>query len=146
MNIPTPSVTNGDWLRALLSAPAQLFDVTHGFLAEAVEQEPRVMVGGQNLRSLGVNSAVAHPHFIDLVHQFADEVEPKARVAESRDPALRRENHLGVLDRILKIIFAPHGGEKVAQASGLPMRNRKQAVRVTSRSAVAPMPSSNASG
>ena len=49
-----------------------------------------------------------NPHFVHLVHQLADEVEPKAGVAESRDLALRREDHLGVLDRVLEIIFAPH--------------------------------------
>src|SRR4030095_7294348 len=87
---------------------AQLFDVTHGLLAKAVEQKPRVMVGRQNLRALSVYSTIAHPHFIDLVHQFTDEIEPKAGVAEGRDPALRRENNVGVLDRVLKIIFAPH--------------------------------------
>ena len=46
------------------------------------------MIGRQNLRPLRVDPAVAHPHFIHLIHQFADEIKAKTGVAEGRDLAL----------------------------------------------------------
>ena len=59
----------------------------------------------QDLRPLGVDPAVAHPHFVYLIHQFRDEIEAEARAAESGDLALRREDHLRVLDRVLEIVL-----------------------------------------
>ena len=102
------------------------------------------MIRRQDLGPLGVNPPIAHPHFVDLIHQLADEIKAKTGVAEGRDPAFRSEDHLGVLDRVLKVIFAPHRVATIAQfyistgwsAEDLVARQRATASAVKMASAI----------
>jgi len=52
-----------------------------------------------------MNFSVPDPDLIDPVHQLGDEIEVKARRAEGRDLPLRSEDHLGVFNRVIKIVF-----------------------------------------
>ncbi len=99
----------------VLQARADLLDVALGLVTEALEQQARVVLWRDELRSLRMDLAVAHADFIDLIHQLRDEEKPEAGRAEGRDLMFRRENHLGVLGRVLKIVFAQHPGDKVAR-------------------------------
>ena len=87
---------------------AKMIDVLLRFFAETFEQEVSVMFGCENLRTFGVNLSVAHPDLIDLVHQLGDKIEIETGDAESRDLLFRRENHLGVLNRVIEIVLL-HG-------------------------------------
>jgi hypothetical protein len=72
------------------------------------------MVRSKDLRALGVDSSIAHAHFVHLIHQLADEIETETGVAERRDSTFGREDYLGVLDRVLKVVFAPHDWRSIA--------------------------------
>src|SRR5438552_4733842 len=72
------------------------------------------MFRSENLRTLGVNFSVPDPDLIDAVHQLGDEIEVKARRAEGRDLLLRREDHLRVFNRVIKIILSHHVCIKLA--------------------------------
>ena len=84
---------------------AQLIGVALRFLAKAFEQQTAEMFRGQNLRTVGVNVSIAHPNFVDAVHQFGNEIEPKTGGAEGRDLVLGREDHLRVFNCVLEIVF-----------------------------------------
>ena len=59
----------------------------------------------ENLGPVGVNSSIAHPHFVDAIHQFGNQIKTKTGRAEGRDLLLGGEDHLGVLDCVLEIVF-----------------------------------------
>ena len=92
---------------------AQLIGITLRFLAESFEQQMTEMFRSENLRALGVNFSVPNPDLIDVVHQLGDEIEVKARGAERCDLLLGRENHLRVLNRVIKIVFSHHLSDNV---------------------------------
>src|SRR6266550_6075026 len=87
---------------------AQLIGITLRFLAESFEQQTTEMFRSENLRALGVDFSVPNPDLIYAVHQLGDEIEVKARGAEGCDLLLGRENHLRVLNRVIKIVFSHH--------------------------------------
>jgi len=57
------------------------------------------------LRPFCVNFSIPNAHLIDPIHQFRDEIEIKTRAAEGFDAALRSNDYLGILDRVIEIIF-----------------------------------------
>ena len=63
------------------------------------------MIGRENLRTFGVDFPITHPHLIDVIHQFGDQIKRETGVAEGLNPALGRNDHLRVLDRVIEIIF-----------------------------------------
>ncbi len=79
-----------------------------GALAEALEQGAMVMPGCDDLRAFGVKTAIADANFIRRIHQFRDEVKTEARIAEGGDALLRREDHLSIIDGVLKGILVEH--------------------------------------
>src|SRR2546423_556255 len=88
----------------------QHLGVLRGFFAEAFEQQAGIMLGGENLRTLGVDAAVADADFIHLIHQLRDQIKSKTRAAEGRDLLVGREEHARVLDRVLEIDVGYHNG------------------------------------
>ncbi len=78
------------------------------FFTKSLEQHVRVMPGREELRPLGVDHAIADADIVGGIHQLADEVKSKAGAAKSGDPLPRRENDAGVLQRVLKVVFADH--------------------------------------
>ena len=63
------------------------------------------MFGRQNLGTIGMNFSIAHPDFVDAIHQLRDQIKTKAGRAEGGDLLLGREDHLRVFDRVLEIVF-----------------------------------------
>ena len=95
---------DGDVARAF----AEEVGILRGFLAEAFSQQPAIMFGGQDLRALRVDAAVADADFIHLIHQLRDQIKAKAGAAERGDLPFGREDHARVLDRVLEVVVAYH--------------------------------------
>ncbi len=82
-------------------------------VAEAIEQQLRVMPRRHDLRALGVHVAIPHPHLVCAVHELGDHIKTEPRVSESLDAPLRRKQHMGIFDRELKTILVQHESPKV---------------------------------
>ncbi len=61
-----------------------------------------------DLRALRVQSAIAHAHAMDGVHQLGDQKKAKARLSEAGDAPLRRVQDPRVFDRVLDGVLVRH--------------------------------------
>src|SRR5438105_15574265 len=59
----------------------------------------------QNLRTICVDFSIADADFVDAVHQFRNEVKMKTGRAEGSNLLFGREDHLGVFNCVLEIVF-----------------------------------------
>ena len=98
--------------RELWGVIAQPVHELGGALAEVLIQRAVQVVGGDDLRTLGVQLAVAHADLIDAIHELGDEEKAEARLAEGVDAALRGADDLRVLDGVVEGVLV-QGGERV---------------------------------
>ena len=85
-------------LRGILPKPAgKLLCI----LTEAFDEHALDMPRRDDLRALGMEPTVANAHLVHLVHQFCDQKEAKAGIAKGGDSPLRRNDDLGIIDRVL---------------------------------------------
>src|SRR5438067_9289276 len=105
-------------------ALAKHLHISRGLLAEAFQEQPAIMFRRQDLRTLGVDPAVADADFVYLIHEFRDQVETKTGAAESGDLFFRREDHAGVFDRVLEVVVGHWRVTNVVLMRGLRQRFR----------------------
>src|SRR5262245_11221711 len=65
----------------------------------------------QDLRTFGLDFAVANSHLVHAVHQLRDQIEIETRTAEGRDLALRRHDHSSIFKRVVEIVAGHDNGK-----------------------------------